>query len=115
MGEHWYDWLLPIRYSPCTNHNWGDSQFATGPVVDRMREEAGIAILEEMRDEKGHRRKGHRRRHHRHHRRNGNGCSGEPISEKHRDKSGKQTQDVSGDMIENGLQADLGETNGRLN
>ncbi|KAI4240172.1 MAG: hypothetical protein L6R40_005305 [Gallowayella cf. fulva] len=43
MGEHWYDWVLPIKRSPCANHNRFDCEFETGPVVERMRREAGIA------------------------------------------------------------------------
>ena len=61
MGDHWYDWLLPIRYSPCSDHDRQDSQFALGPVVQRMRREAGIVYPEEV-DEKPHRRRKHNRR-----------------------------------------------------
>ncbi|MCJ1468589.1 palmitoyltransferase pfa5 [Pseudocyphellaria aurata] len=43
MGEHIYDWFLPLKHSPCTNHDRSDSQFALGPVVERMRIEAGLA------------------------------------------------------------------------
>lgn len=42
MGTYWYDWILPIKHSPCRNHEREDSQFALGPVVDRMRAEAGL-------------------------------------------------------------------------
>lgn len=43
MGEHVYDWILPLKHSPCSDHNRADSQFALGPVVERMRLEAGLA------------------------------------------------------------------------
>lgn len=43
MGDRWYDWFLPIRYSPCTHHDRYEAQFETGPVVQRMREDAGLA------------------------------------------------------------------------
>ena len=43
MGDHWYDWFLPIRYSPCIHHDRYDAQFETGPVVQRMKEDAGLA------------------------------------------------------------------------
>lgn len=43
MGEHVYDWILPLKHSPCSNHNRSDSQFALGSVVERMRIEAGLA------------------------------------------------------------------------
>ena len=61
FGDYWYDWLLPIKYSPCCNHDRQEGEFAMGPVVQRMRREAGIEFPEEM-DEKSHRRRGHRRR-----------------------------------------------------
>lgn len=61
MGDHWYDWLLPIRYSPCCNHDREDGQFAMGPVVQRMRAEAGIASPEEFSNEKTHRKPKRRR------------------------------------------------------
>ena len=35
------DWLLPWRSSPCCDHS-GESAFVLGPVVQRMKEEAGI-------------------------------------------------------------------------
>ena len=47
MGTHWYDWILPIKHSPCHNHEREDSQFALGPVVDRMRAEAGLIYPQE--------------------------------------------------------------------
>ena len=62
MGNHWYDWLLPIRNSPCCNHDRRDGQFAMGPVVQRMRAEAGIASPDESMDEKTHRKRRRRRR-----------------------------------------------------
>ena len=63
MGEQWYDWFLPLRYSPCCDHERDDCQFEVGPEVGRMRKEAGIALPEEMNGEKSqHRRHRHRRR-----------------------------------------------------
>ena len=62
MGDHWYDWLLPIRHSPCYNHDRKDSQFPMGPVVQRMRAEAGIAGPEEFGNEKMHGKPKRRRR-----------------------------------------------------
>ena len=44
MGDHWYDFLLPLKYSPCCNHDRTDSQFMFGPVVWRMQEDAGITL-----------------------------------------------------------------------
>lgn len=62
MGEHVYDWILPLKHSPCANHDRADSQFALGPVIERMRIEAGlatprgIASLPTMADRRRHRR-----------------------------------------------------------
>lgn len=42
MGQHVFDWILPLKYSPCCNHDRADSQFALGPAVERMRIEAGL-------------------------------------------------------------------------
>ncbi|KAI9843299.1 MAG: palmitoyltransferase pfa5 [Sclerophora amabilis] len=43
MGNHWTDWFLPIKRSPCCNHDGVESAYTLGPVVDRLRQEAGIA------------------------------------------------------------------------
>ena len=48
MGEHWYDWFLPIKYSPCTRHDRDDCDYPLGLLVDRMRKEAGIGSMEEF-------------------------------------------------------------------
>lgn len=63
MGDHWYDWLLPIRRSPCCNHDRRDGQFAMGPVVQRMRAEAGIVSPAGFSDEKTYRKHKRKRRH----------------------------------------------------
>lgn len=40
MGDHWYDWLLPVRSSPCCSHRKngekGGSMYVLGPVLERM-------------------------------------------------------------------------------
>lgn len=66
MGEHWYDWILPLRYSPCSDYDRYEAAFETGPVVQRMKEDAGLVPpsvrYQETPYERRHRRK--RRRHH---------------------------------------------------
>ena len=62
MGEHWYEWLLPIKRSPCCDHSSEESEYEFGPAVDRMRKEAGLALPEreessDVEDEKRHRRR----------------------------------------------------------
>lgn len=42
MGVHWYDWLIPLRHSPLRDHSRGESQFELGPIVERMRADAGL-------------------------------------------------------------------------
>ncbi|KAL4808719.1 DHHC palmitoyltransferase-domain-containing protein [Aspergillus unguis] len=42
LGHSIADWLLPIKRSPCADHNSTESEFAMGPVVSRLRREAGL-------------------------------------------------------------------------
>ncbi|KAF8859814.1 zf-DHHC-domain-containing protein [Acephala macrosclerotiorum] len=37
MGSNFVDWFLPIRRSPCCNHEDSESQFQIGPWVDLLR------------------------------------------------------------------------------
>lgn len=62
MGETWYDWLLPLKYSPCCNHDRVGSHFEMGPVVDRMREVAGIHLPYDAGKPESSKRKKRRRR-----------------------------------------------------
>ncbi|KAI9804538.1 MAG: hypothetical protein M1825_001437 [Sarcosagium campestre] len=39
MGPRPIDWLLPLKYSPCSRHENPESAFPLGPVVDRLRRE----------------------------------------------------------------------------
>ena len=66
LGDHWYDWLLPFRYSPLCNHDRGDSDFSLGPVVERLRKEAGIEPPLQENNERRKRRRKHRRSRRRH-------------------------------------------------
>lgn len=61
MGDRWYDWVTPIKRSPCAKHESMDCEFETGPVVERMKREAGIISPAQIEsEEEKHRR--HRRR-----------------------------------------------------
>ncbi len=62
MGDRWYDWLLPLKHSPCTTHDRIDYEFETGPVVERMKREAGILAPDRTEDGEKPRRHGRRRR-----------------------------------------------------
>lgn len=46
MGYSIIDWFLPIKPSPCADHSSMESQFALGPVVTRLRQQAGLLPLE---------------------------------------------------------------------
>ena len=111
MGDHWYDWLLPIKYSPCCNHDRRDGQFATGPVVQRMRAEAGIVGTQEINDEKTHKKaKRRRRRSHR-------ATAADTAPGIDSIQAEKRGQDMGRDRDEaNGvdLEAGLGHTNGHI-
>ena len=42
MGNYWWDWLLPLRHSPCCCHQNEASEFPFGPVVDRLKRKYGL-------------------------------------------------------------------------
>ncbi|KAH8701729.1 DHHC zinc finger membrane protein [Talaromyces proteolyticus] len=69
MGYTLWDWLLPLKVAPCVDHTSQESAYPMGPVVDRLKREAGISaapsdgVLEEDGLEKRTHRK--KRRHHR--------------------------------------------------
>lgn len=72
MGYSVFDWFVPLRHSPCADHSGQESAFALGPVVQKLRREAGIeeptsGRRESRRDTSRNRR--HRRHHKRKHRR----------------------------------------------
>lgn len=111
MGEKWYDWFLPLRYSPCCNHDRQDGQFAMGPVVQRMRQEAGIALPEEASDEKP-RQKRKRRRRRRH---QSDAVGPERIeTEKMHVPNENGAPDLGHDSDEIDLESGLGHTNGTV-
>ena len=101
MGDHWYDWFLPIRYSPCCNHDRGDSQFAMGPVVQRMMAEAGIA-------KKTHKKRKRRRRHSR---RATAADAPLELDSNQEQKTGRNTGHDRHDADEVDLEGDLGHRN----
>ncbi|OLN86070.1 Palmitoyltransferase PFA5 [Colletotrichum chlorophyti] len=42
MGHSLFDWLLPIRESPCANHDSMESDYEMGPVLHALRERYGL-------------------------------------------------------------------------
>ncbi|CZR62839.1 related to PFA3 Palmitoyltransferase for Vac8p, required for vacuolar integrity under stress conditions [Phialocephala subalpina] len=49
MGSNIFDWFLPIRRSPCCNHEDAESQFQIGPWVDLLRSSVGFLHPKDMR------------------------------------------------------------------
>lgn len=43
MGYTAIDWLLPLKVSPCVDHKGTESTYPMGPVVERLKREAGLA------------------------------------------------------------------------
>jgi palmitoyltransferase len=43
MGHSIFDWFLPIKQSPSADHGSMQSHYALGPVVTRLKQEAGLA------------------------------------------------------------------------
>lgn len=63
MGHHVWDWLLPIRRSPCTIHTSAEAFYKVGSVVDRLRQEAGLVTGASVEKRStGSRHKKHRKR-----------------------------------------------------
>ncbi|KAI9681891.1 MAG: palmitoyltransferase pfa5 [Bathelium mastoideum] len=42
MGDRWWDWPLPFKYSPLCDHRNMVSEFPFGPVVDRLKKQYGL-------------------------------------------------------------------------
>ncbi|KAH9213829.1 DHHC palmitoyltransferase-domain-containing protein [Leptodontidium sp. 2 PMI_412] len=42
MGNNIIDWFLPVRRSPCCNHESTESHYAVGPYVENIRRVAGL-------------------------------------------------------------------------
>lgn len=49
MGTSVIDWVLPIKRSPCCNHEDAESQFEIGPSVDLLKASVGFMTPEDMR------------------------------------------------------------------
>ncbi|CEL02988.1 hypothetical protein ASPCAL04149 [Aspergillus calidoustus] len=42
LGHSVLDWFLPLKHAPCGDHSSLESEFALGPVVARLKREAGL-------------------------------------------------------------------------
>jgi palmitoyltransferase len=58
MGTNPIDWLLPVRRSPCCNHDDQESFYFLGPTADLMRSRAGWMDMSTVRVEGGRKRSG---------------------------------------------------------
>ena len=71
MGNKWFDWFLPLRLSPCCNHDRDDTLYDLGPDMERLKQDAGITERLPSRgsttlastDARGRRRRHRRHRH----------------------------------------------------
>ena len=60
MGEHWWQWLLPVHYSPCAQSTGNHGQYEMGDAARKMLAAAGLSTTESTtKTGKGH---GHRKR-----------------------------------------------------
>ncbi|KAM0452154.1 hypothetical protein ACHAPV_009568 [Trichoderma viride] len=46
MGDNIIEWLLPIRHSPCCNHENMESDYKLGPLISKIRKRYGAPELE---------------------------------------------------------------------
>ena len=44
MGENWWDWLLPLRYSPICKRPRDTSEYPFGPDVDRLKRDYKLGV-----------------------------------------------------------------------
>jgi palmitoyltransferase len=63
MGTNVFDWFLPVRQSPCSNHEDPESHFSLGPTVDRLREEHSLIAGKAIPLRRGHKGFFHRLHH----------------------------------------------------
>lgn len=49
MGYSVLDWLLPLKRSPCCNHEEGESYYQVGPMVDLLKARYGLIQESEIR------------------------------------------------------------------
>jgi palmitoyltransferase len=56
MGTNFLDYFLPIRRSPCCNHEDPESHYYLGPVVDLVKSKFYFMDAEDMRAKGGHQR-----------------------------------------------------------
>ncbi|KEF61306.1 uncharacterized protein A1O9_02871 [Exophiala aquamarina CBS 119918] len=63
MGNNLFDWLIPLRPSPLTDHTDPTSFYKLGSVLDRLKRDAGIARVDVDHNEKrSERHRRHRRK-----------------------------------------------------
>jgi palmitoyltransferase len=46
MGDNFIEWMLPIRHSPCCNHESMESDYKLGPLIPKLRKRYGVPELE---------------------------------------------------------------------
>jgi len=83
LGDSYIDWLLPLKYSPCTKHDRVDGHFEFGPVLQKLKQRNGLIPEDPRRSHHRRRRSSHRshRSSHRSHRSQDNGGQPRPIIE----------------------------------
>ncbi|KAL2809559.1 zf-DHHC-domain-containing protein [Aspergillus granulosus] len=70
LGNSIIDWFLPLKHTPCGDHSSLESEFALGPVVARLKREAGLDSPPESNESTPtDARSKRKRRHGKHHRR----------------------------------------------
>lgn len=63
LGYSIFDWLLPFKQSPCADRTTAGSFYELGPVVSRLKKEAGLEPPREPQSTQTDTHKRHKRRH----------------------------------------------------
>ncbi|KAK3062037.1 hypothetical protein LTS18_004954, partial [Coniosporium uncinatum] len=80
FGSNVFEWILPIKYSPCCDHGNLESQYPFGPELEYLKTDAGLARSS----------LDNRKRRHRRHHSDGRRLSGDAVGYRHSGGSGNE-------------------------
>jgi palmitoyltransferase len=92
LGDRYLDWVLPIKYSPCTKHDRTDGHFEFGAVLQKLKQRAGVLPEDSKRNHHRRRRSSHRS--HRSHRSSHQSHRSQERTVQPRNRAGKPTEEI---------------------
>ena len=61
LGEHLVDWIVPLKHSPCMNHDSGVSMYKMNPEFHVLIQDAGVELQDDAYQRSGRRRRRRRK------------------------------------------------------